>query len=91
MKKIFFGLIIIIIQTNFCVGQILYNNIGHLPQQYQVDWYNGGLLDDNIKADHFIDVTQATGTDDADKLKNAIIQAKSNCGITLIYFPVGNY
>jgi len=81
------------------VAQILYNGIGYIPKEYQINWTNAGLLPENrpsglqpetpIMADHFIVLTPGGNCDE--KIQLAIDQAKQHPGISIIFFSDGVY
>lgn len=56
-----------------------------------VDWSNAGLLPETpVRADNVLNINDYTGSD-YDKIVNAITEANSLPGTTIIYFPTGTY
>lgn len=97
MKKIVF---IFLIQFICLKGQSLWNGQGHIPQDYQLDWFNSGLLNNyTLTADIIFDVTDPVfGADPADNtfddfpaIQAAIYAARNYEGLVIIYFPTGTY
>lgn len=78
-------------------GQTLWNGQGHIPQSSQVKWTNAGLLPNTpTVADNFFDVTNYgavpnDGQNDFDAVQQAIMDARSAPGLSIIYFPPGTY
>ncbi|MEJ2657332.1 MAG: glycosyl hydrolase family 28-related protein [Desulfobacterales bacterium] len=79
--------------------QTLWNGQGHIPQSSQVDWTNAGLLPNTpTVASNLVDVTDPEygaipndGQNDFEAIHDAILAARSNPGLTIIYFPPGTY
>lgn len=100
MKQTFSILIIVLfisLTTTFLEGQILYNDVGHIPQSCQVDWTNAGLLPGT--SFNSVDVYVVTnygavpndGQDDHSAIMDAINAAQATTGLTVVYFPSGTY
>ena len=74
-------------------GQSLWNGQGHIPQASQLEWTNAGLLSNTpTSADHIYIVTDPVFDDNDNsnydgEIYNAINAAKSNGGVSIIYFP----
>lgn len=71
-------------------SQLIYNGVGHIPPESQVEWTNAGLLNPISAADNILYITDFTGSNDA-RIQAAIDAANNLTGITIIYFPAGNY
>lgn len=78
-------------------SQSLWNGQGHIPQAYQLEWTTAGLLANTPKtADHVYIVTDPV-FDDSDnsnydgEINNATDSAKNDGGVSIIYFPSGDY
>jgi len=76
----------------------LWNGVGHIPQQYQVEWFRAGLLENTPQyADHLFDVIdfgadpEDNGNDDYPAIHQAILAARDSFGLSIIYFPPGTY
>ena len=79
--------------------QILYNRIGYIPQEDQINWTGAGLLPENrpaglqpetpVIADHFIVLTPGGNCDE--KIQTALDQAKKYPGTSIIFFSEGVY
>ncbi|GEM_PF-5481435 len=85
----------VFLMLSFCltltgISQSIYNGIGHIPPESQGEWTNAGLLNPISAADHILYITDFTGSDDA-RIVAAIDSANNLTGITIIYFPAGNY
>ncbi len=96
MKTAFLLSVLLILDT--LNAQSLWNGQGHIPQQYQLNWTNAGLLPDTpIWADHLFDVTEFeadtldNSNDDYPAIQAAILQARDSPGLSIIYFPPGVY
>jgi len=78
-------------------AQSLYNNVGHIPINSQVDWFNAGLLSNNpLVANNVFNVTDygATpndGQNDYNAVLSAINAARNASGLSIIYFPSGTF
>ena len=89
--------IFIFVFASFLVSQSLYNNVGHIPTNSQVDWFNAGLLSNNpLVADNVFNVTDYGGTpndgqNDYNAVLNAINAARNASGLSIIYFPSGTF
>ncbi len=84
------------LMMSFCltltgISQSLYNGIGHIPPESQVDWTNAGLLNQITVADHILYITDYITGNDNEKINDAMDDAQNLGGITIIYFPPGNY
>ncbi|RMD48011.1 MAG: hypothetical protein D6830_07740, partial [Ignavibacteria bacterium] len=84
------------LMLNFCltltgISQSIYNGVGHIPPESQVDWTNAGLLNPITVADHILYITDYTTGNDNEKISDAMDDAQNLGGITIIYFPPGNY
>jgi len=97
-RKIFWILFILIFYLKLNNAQILYQNQGYIPGVNQLHWTKAGLIGERqYYADHILDVTQFGATkndnsdDDAVGINNAIEQAKTMEGLTIIYIPEGSY
>ena len=92
MKKFF---LIILLLGNIVLGQMIYNGVGHIQQNQQVEWYKAGLLSGWSKqAIIKIDVSQELGNNINAKIESAIIKSKdyTNLGESVIlYFPNNTY
>jgi len=71
-------------------AQSLWNGQGHIPQQYQLNWTNAGLLPDTpIFADYLFDVTEFgadpgdNGNDDYPAIQAAVLQARDSSGLSI--------
>jgi hypothetical protein len=85
-------IVLVLMFPYFAHAQILYNGIGHIPEYAQVDWPAAGLLPEfNFQnPDHVFDVSLESGTA-SEKVNAALLQARSKCGVSIIYFPEGTY
>jgi len=79
------------------MSQVLYNDVGYIPDSCQIDWTHAGLLTDTptIPGNVF-DVTDLgadnTGTNSSyNAVMDAIDSANTRSGFTAIYFPAGTY
>lgn len=97
-RKIIFLLTFILFCLSPNKAQILYQDQGYIPESNQLSWTQAGLIGERqYYADHLLDVTQFGATknnnsdDDAVGINNAIAQAKTMDGLTIIYFPEGSY
>ncbi|MHB2153845.1 hypothetical protein ACX8XN_05540 [Calditrichota bacterium GD2] len=86
-----FLIIFLLLTTNiFC--QSLYNGVGHIPSSCYIDWSNAGLYNSIAYADNLLNITDSKYTGDWDKkVEQAIAEAESLPGITIIFFPKGTY
>ncbi|MCP4724089.1 MAG: T9SS type A sorting domain-containing protein [bacterium] len=97
LLKLIFSFILISLIPCTLSAQILSGGVGYIPQSSQVDWTNAGLLNTYSTADNFINVVtdysaDPTGVADSyQAVRNAIDEAKTLSGITIIYFPGGTY
>lgn len=96
MKYLFLILLLPFINIS---SQTIWNNQGHIPQSSQVDWTNAGLLPNTpTVADNVFNVTDPEfgavpndGQNDFNAIQQAIISARSETGLSIIYFPPGTY
>jgi hypothetical protein len=101
MKKVFYVSVIVLINLFIAVmllqGQIIYNNVGHIPQSCQVDWTNAGLIPGT--SFDAVDVYVVTnygavpsdGQNDYSAVMAAINAAQAVAGLSVVYFPAGTY
>ncbi len=94
MKNFQMGNVFLIL--SFCVtmtgiAQSLYNGVGHIPASHQVNWIGAALLNPISVADHILNITDYTTGNDNEKINDAMDDAQNLGGITIIYFPPGNY
>lgn len=96
--KLFFVLSFLILSYAPGIAQIL-EGTGRIPQNWQVDWTNAGLLPSS-RPGGFLPVTPASaenvhiithGGDYNTKVRNAIDAAEATPGSDIIYFPGGVY
>lgn len=94
MRKLF----LIIFTCVGLYGQSLYNDQGHIPQSYQLDWFKAGLLSSPPQvADRTFNVKNfgaiGDGVNDDYSAIDAAIDIADNfsSGISIIYFPPGTY
>lgn len=85
---VFLILSLVLALTGF--SQSIYNGIGHIPASCQVEWTNAGLYNPISTADNILYITDFTGSYDA-RIQAAINAANNLNGVTIIYFPAGNY
>ena len=91
--KIFFLIIMMLLISDGLNSQSLWNNQGHIPQAYQVEWTNAGLLSGTPQsAERVFDVTdygaaKDNGTDDYTAIMRAVDSAKAYGGVSIVYFP----
>ncbi|NIV13687.1 MAG: hypothetical protein GWN62_21125 [Aliifodinibius sp.] len=83
-------LILSLVSTLSGFSQSIYNDVGHIPASSQVDWTNAGLYNPVSTADNILHITDFTGSYDA-RIQAAINAANNLTGVTIIYFPAGNY
>ena len=73
------------------IAQIIWNDIGHIPQSDQIDWTNAGRLPGTpTVADTVLNVDSYLGSDN-NKVQSALAAAKSATGTVIIYFPARTY
>ncbi len=94
--KIFIFVILLVLNT-ILYAQKLYQNVGHIPQQYQIKWSNAGLLPNTDKyADQLFNITDYgaipnDNNDDYFALMNALNDAKNAEGLSIVYIPEGTF
>ena len=88
----------LIIFPNSGTSQILYNNVGHIPSSYQVEWHNAGLINaPPASADTVISVNLQPGSNWDEKFDAALTNAKDYLQATnyqsnvIVYFYAGTY
>lgn len=96
MKKSTLCCFIVIFQlclmTNILQGQMLYDDVGHIPQSNQINWRSAGLISGNLYA---IDVYFVTdygavpndSQDDYSAVMSTIKQQKTHLGFLLYISP----
>jgi hypothetical protein len=86
-----YGILIILLMLNVKgISQLIYNDQGHIPYQYQTDWRVAGLLPNTpITANNIFDITLEPGTSWDEKVNSALNKAKIASGTSIIYFPGG--
>lgn len=85
------GLAIFFYLSVNAISQIIYNDVGHIPQPDQLDWTNAGRLPGTPTiADVVFNVDSYTGSDNA-KVQLALASAKSAAGTAIVYFPARTY
>lgn len=86
-----------LLATTVLEGQILWNDVGHIPQSSQIDWTNAGLLSGtSFDAVDAYDVTDYgavpnDGQNDYNAIMAAVNAAQGVAGLSVVYFPAGTY
>jgi len=83
---------------------VLYDGVGHVPEEYQTNWRNAGLLPESRAglhpetppfADRILDVTTMGGANIDARIAEAIERARTNWEdygeTSIVYFPPGTY
>lgn len=86
-----------LLATTALEGQVLWNDVGHIPQSSQIDWTNAGLLPGTSFA--AVDVYDVTvygavpndGQNDYSAIMAAVNAAQAAAGLSVVYFPAGTY
>jgi hypothetical protein len=89
MLKVYYLIVFFCLTISSTIAQSLYNDVGHIPESSRIDWTNAGLINKIDGADHFINISDYSGTD-FEKITAALDDASED-GITMIYFPAGDY
>ena len=72
-------------------SQILHNDAGYIPSNYQIDWSVAGLFPNTPSAaDNTYNIDDESGNDD-ERIAAALLKAKNASGTSIIYFPRRNY
>ncbi len=75
-------------------SQTLYNGVGHIPANYQVNWNEAGLLHNMNSVEPKLYLEISPGNSDSQVLaaiNTARDHVNSTDGIAIIYFPEGTY
>ncbi len=98
--KSYLTLILSLLSISYLYPQTLWNDEGYIPQNYQLNWSLAGLqFDHPQQAINIFDVTNplygATPNNDTDDdfvgIDLAIQAAQCTSGLSIIYFPEGEY